>query len=66
MKPYNIYVTAVFPGAVVTASWEGSGIAPSRIMEVKDIAEIIFASSLLSPQACVEDIVIRPLAGDLP
>jgi short-subunit dehydrogenase len=65
LKPYNIKVTTVYPGAVYTASWEGSGIEPSRIMEVNDIAEMIYASSLLSPQACVEDIVIRPQQGDL-
>jgi short-subunit dehydrogenase len=66
MKPYNIKVTAVFPGAVYTASWEQSGVKASRIMEVNDIAEMIYAASLLSPQACVEDIIIRPMQGDLP
>ena len=66
LKPYNIKVTAVYPGAVYTSSWEGSGIEESRIMEVNDIAEMIYAASLLSPQACVEDIIIRPQQGDLP
>ncbi len=66
MKPYNIKVTAVYPGAVYTSSWEGAGIKPGRIMEVDDIANMVFAASLLSPQACVEDIVIRPVLGDLP
>ena len=66
MKPYNIKVTAVYPGAVYTSSWEGANILPSRIMEVNDIAEMVYSASLLSPQACVEDIVIRPLLGDLP
>ena len=65
LKPYNIKVTAVYPGAVYTSSWFGSGVAESRIMESKDIAEMIVASATLSPQACVEDIVIRPLLGDL-
>lgn len=66
LKPYNIKVTTVYPGAVYTASWEGSGVEPSRIMEVNDIAEMISAASLLSAQACVEDIIIRPQLGDLP
>lgn len=65
LKPYNIKVTAVYPGAVYTSSWFGSGIPEERIMEANDIAEIIYASSKLSPQACVEDIVIRPQLGDL-
>lgn len=66
LKPHNIKVTTVYPGAVFTASWEGSGVSPSRIMEVNDIVEMIYAASLLSPQACVEDIIIRPQLGDLP
>lgn len=66
MKPYNIKVTSVYPGAVYTSSWEGSNVPVERIMEAKDIAQMIYAASLLSPQACVEDIVIRPVLGDLP
>ena len=66
LKPFNIKVTAVYPGAVYTSSWEGADILPSRIMEVNDIAAMVYSASLLSPQACVEDIVIRPLLGDLP
>jgi short-subunit dehydrogenase len=66
LKPYNIKVTTVYPGAVYTGSWEGSGVEPLRIMEVNDVAEMIYAASLLSPQACVEEIIIRPQLGDLP
>jgi short-subunit dehydrogenase len=66
MKPFNIKVTTVYPGAVYTASWEESGIDPKRIMETTDIADSIYTISKLSPQACVEDIVLRPQLGDLP
>ena len=66
MKPFNIKVTTVFPGAVYTSSWEGAGINPERIMEVGDVADLVFSASRLSPQACVEDLIIRPLLGDLP
>lgn len=65
MKPYGIKVTAVYPGAVYTDSWSGSGVDPKRIMEASDIAAMIYAAAHLSPQACVEDIIIRPQAGDL-
>jgi hypothetical protein len=34
-------------------------------MEVNDIAETIYSISRLSPQACVEEIVLRPQLGDL-
>jgi short-subunit dehydrogenase len=65
MKPHGIKVTAVYPGAVFTDSWAASGIDPKRIMESKDVAEMVYASSQLSPQAAVEDIIIRPQLGDL-
>ena len=65
MKPYGIKVTAVYPGAAYTDSWAGSGIDPKRIMVADDIAKMIYAAAQLSPQACVEDIVLRPQLGDL-
>ena len=65
MKPYGIKVTAVYSGAAYTDSWAGSGIDPGRIMEAKDVTDMIYAASLLSPQACVEDIILRPQLGDL-
>ena len=65
LKSYNIKVTAVIPGAVYTDSWSGSGINPERIMQVEDVANMVYAACLLSPQACVEDIVMRPQLGDL-
>ena len=61
----GIKVTAVCPGATYTNSWNGSGIDPMRIMESEDIAKMIFAAAHLSPQAVVEDIVMRPQKGDL-
>jgi short-subunit dehydrogenase len=65
MKPHNIKVTAVYPGAAYTDSWSGSGIDPKRIMEATDVAKMIYAAAHLSPQACVEDIILRPQLGDL-
>lgn len=65
MKPHGIKVTAVCPGATFTSSWEGSDIRHDRILEAADIAKMIFASSQLSAQAVVEDIIIRPQLGDL-
>jgi short-subunit dehydrogenase len=64
MKPFGIKVTSVHPGATYTPSWEGFAEA-SRIMEVSDVANMIFAASSLSPTACVEDIILRPQLGDL-
>ncbi|MFT4202681.1 MAG: SDR family oxidoreductase [Chitinophagaceae bacterium] len=64
LKPKGIKVTGIYPGATLTGSWDGVDIAPERIMEAKDIAEMVYAAAHLSPQAVVEDIVLRPQAGD--
>jgi short-subunit dehydrogenase len=65
LKEQGIKVTAVIPGAVYTDSWKGSGVPESRIMETEDLAKMIFSATQLSPQAVVEDIVLRPQLGDL-
>jgi short-subunit dehydrogenase len=65
MQPHGIKVTAVLPGAVYTDSWSGSNVSPQRIMESDDVAALVFAASQLSPQAVVEEIVLRPQLGDL-
>ncbi len=65
MKPHGVKVTHVLPGAAFTDSWSDSGVAPERIMEAADIAKMVYAAARLSPQACVEEIVLRPQLGDL-
>jgi len=65
MMPHNIKVTGVYPGAAFTDSWSGSGVDTKRIMEANDIAEMVYAATKLSPQACVESIILRPQLGDL-
>ena len=65
LRTHGIKVTAVFPGAVLTDSWAGFDNSANRIMVASDIANMIFASTQLSAQAVVEDIIIRPQLGDL-
>jgi short-subunit dehydrogenase len=65
LQPHGIKVTAVVPGAVYTDSWKGSGVNEERLMEAEDIAKMMFAATQLSPQAVVEEIVMRPQLGDL-
>jgi len=65
LKPHHIKVTAVSPGAVMTDSWGDFDNSDKRIMETEDVAAMILAASKLSPQAVVEDIVLRPIQGDL-
>jgi short-subunit dehydrogenase len=65
LRPYSIKVTCIYSGAVYTDSWAGSGVKPGRIMKPADISDTIVQISKLSHQALVEELVIRPLAGDL-
>ncbi len=65
MMPHGIKVTTVLPGSVITDAWGDFDNSSNRLMLVTDIARMVYASSLLSPQACVEEILIRPQLGDL-
>ncbi|MEZ5047049.1 MAG: SDR family oxidoreductase [Chitinophagaceae bacterium] len=65
LMSYDIKVTTINPGATYSDSWKGSGVAEDRIMKVEDIADTIWGVYQLSPQAVVEDIVLRPLKGDV-
>jgi NADP-dependent 3-hydroxy acid dehydrogenase YdfG len=65
MKPHGIKVTTVNPGATMSDSWAGSNIDPKRIMEATDIADAIWGIYNLAAQTVVEEIVMRPMLGDL-
>ncbi|TGE08599.1 SDR family oxidoreductase [Hymenobacter fodinae] len=65
LKQHNIRVTAVLPGATLTASWEGVDLPAERFIKAEDVADAIFSTFSLSPQAVVEELLIRPQLGDL-
>lgn len=65
LKPYRIKVTAIMPGATWSRSWSSSGLPEERFMKAEDIAEMLWASYVLSNQATVETIVMRPMEGDI-
>lgn len=65
LMPHGIKVTCLYPGATYTDSWKTSGLPEERFMKPEDIADLVYACSRLSPQACVEEIVIRPQLGDI-
>ena len=65
LKPLGIKVTALLPGATLTESWEGTELPESRFMKAEDIAETIWSAYHLSPSAVIEEIILRPQAGDI-
>lgn len=65
MKQHNIKVTAVMPGATLTDSWAGSDLPEHRFIKPEDIARTIKGVYELSDYTDVEEIVIRPVKGDI-
>lgn len=65
LMPYHIKVTSVYPGAVYTDSWAGSGLPEKRFMPAADIAKLMYSAYDTAAQTVVEDILIRPIRGDI-
>lgn len=61
----NIKVTAIMPGATWSASWDGAPFPEDRLMPAAEIAKILYDTAQLHPTAVVEEIIIRPILGDL-
>ncbi|MCR5889592.1 SDR family oxidoreductase [Hymenobacter sp. J193] len=65
LQEHDIRVTAILPGATLTNSWAGADLPAERFMRPQDVAESIFAAYSLSPQAVVEELLMRPQLGDI-
>lgn len=64
-KGSGVGVTVLLPGATVSPSWDGSGVNPARMMPAEDIARVAVEVAGLSGRTVVEEVLIRPDAGDL-
>ncbi len=65
LKPHNVRVVGIYPGAVYTDSWKSSGLPRERFMMPEDIAEIVFTACNLPSRTVLEDIILRPQKGDI-
>lgn len=65
LKPYNIRVMTMVPGAVLTASWEGVSLPEERFMPAEDVANLLWTLYSLSDRTVVEQVILRPLLGDI-
>ena len=61
----GIGVTFVAPGGTLTDLWEGEELEPNRLLEPDDVAAVVEMSLTLSDQAVVEEVIVRPMLGDL-
>lgn len=65
LKKYHVRVTAVLPGAVLTPSWDGTELPEERFIDAADVAKLIWNAYDVSDRAVVEEILIRPMLGDI-
>lgn len=65
LKDKNIKVTALLPGATLTDSWKGTELPEERFIPANDIAKLVYNAYTLSPQTNVEEILVRPIKGDI-
>lgn len=65
LKPHQIKVTSILPGATFTDSWAGVDLPIDRFIKAEDVAESVWGAYNLSPQTVVEELIIRPQLGDI-
>lgn len=65
MKKHNLRVITVMPGATYTHSWKGTQLPESRFIPPEDIADIVYQAVCSNIRTVVEEILVRPLQGDL-
>ena len=65
MQPYGVKVTAVIPGSTLTDSWNGVDVDKNRMVLPEDVASAIINIYTMSPGANVDEILIKPVYGQL-
>jgi len=65
LKQHAIKVTALIAGATYTDSWKASDLPPDRFMKPEDVAQTIWDVYNLSENTVVEEILLRPILGDI-
>lgn len=61
----NVGVTFLAPGGTLTDMWAGEDLPQNRLLDPDDIATLVLALTTLSPQAVVEELICRPMLGDI-
>ena len=64
-KGTGVSVTTLLPGAVRTGSWDGTDLPDERFMPPEDVARLAVEVTSLSDRTVVEEVLLRPDAGDI-
>lgn len=64
LRSKGIGVTHIAPGSVMTEMWGRDG-RPAQMLKPSDIGELVVSLLKLSSKAVVEEIIIRPIGGNI-
>ena len=66
-REHNVKVTAILPGAVDTPIWNNieGDFDHTKMILPEDIAQTVILACKQSKKTLIEDIIIRPVGGDL-
>lgn len=67
LRAYNIRIINIYPGATVSGIWNDSVMDKfsEKMMTSEDLAEFIFSIFQSNSKISPEEIVVRPISGDL-
>jgi len=65
MQTYGVKVTAILPGSTLTDSWKDTDVDPDKFVSPDDIASAIMSAYNMSAGANVDEIVIKPVRGQV-
>ncbi|MGH6689518.1 MAG: SDR family oxidoreductase [Gammaproteobacteria bacterium] len=65
LKTDRIGVTYLAPGGTLTDMWDEDEAPPDRLLQPRDTAVIVAALTELSEQAVVDEVILRPMLGDV-
>ena len=65
LKPHHVRVTSILPGATLTNSWAGVELPAERFIAPEDIAQVVWTAYNLPDSTVLEEILMRPMLGDL-
>jgi NAD(P)-dependent dehydrogenase (short-subunit alcohol dehydrogenase family) len=65
LKVDRIGVTFLAPGGTLTDMWDPGEAPPDRLLQPRDAALIVAALTELSEQAVVDEVILRPMLGDV-
>jgi len=65
MQEFGVKVTAIIPGSTLTDSWKGMTVDKDKMVLPQDVASAIINIYRMSPGANVEELIIKPVFGQI-